>query len=53
MWFSLLGTLLSRNATKAIKDLHIEDVEITDEDIARMRDDDDCSDSAPIEGEVG
>lgn len=27
--------------------------ELTDKDIEIMRDDDDCSDSAPIEGEVG
>lgn len=57
--FSFLGILFSRNATKAIKDneairsIHQTECDLTYEEIEKMRDDDDCSDSAPIEGEVG
>lgn len=53
--FSFLGTLFSRNAIKAAKDMDksIKEIELTDAEIEKMRDDDDCSDSAPIEGEVG
>lgn len=36
-----------------MSELTDKDIELTDKDIEIMRDDDDCSDSAPIEGEVG
>lgn len=50
---SFFAKLFSKKAVDAIRDINIEDVELTDEEIEKMRDDDDCSDSAPIEGEVG
>lgn len=51
--FSLFGKLFGKKAVDAVRSIDIEQHELTDEDIAKMRDDDDCSDSAPIEGEVG
>lgn len=50
--FSFLGKLFGKKVVDAVKELPLDD-NLTDEDIAKMRDDDDCSDSAPIEGEVG
>lgn len=49
--FEFLGKILSKKAVDTVRSIPIRKTELTDDDIEKMRDDDDCSDSAPIKGE--
>lgn len=50
--FSLFGKLFGKKAVDAVRGVQIHDIELTDEEIEKMRNDEDYSDSAPIKEEV-
>lgn len=50
--FSLFGRLFGKKAVDTVREIQIQDVELTDEEIEKMRDDEDYSDSASTTEEV-